>query len=278
MTYNLQLKKFDMKTIPDDSVVLLIGKRNTGKSFLAKNFMYYHKDIPVGCVISGTESANKFYSKMIPHIFIHEEYNPIIIENFVKRQKKITKLKKKEELDLGVGKSNIDNRAFLIFDDLMDEAPRWTKDPNVRKIYISGRHIGILHICVLQYCISIPTTMRFNSDFIFILRENIIANRKRLYDNFAGVFPTFEMFCSVMDSCTENYECLVINNLTKSNRIEDQVFWYKADSHEDFKMGPPEVWKYCEEKYNNESSDDDTTMDINKYQKKKGSKLQVKKV
>ena len=30
----------------------------------------------------------------------------------------------------------------------------------------------------------------------------------------------------------ENYECLVIHCSAKSNKLEDQVFWYKADSHE----------------------------------------------
>ena len=43
------------------------------------------------------------------------------------------------------------------------------------------------------------------------------------------MFPSFEMFCQVMDQCTENYECLVINNNAKSNKLTDQVFWYKAE-------------------------------------------------
>ena len=52
----------------------------------------------------------------------------------------------------------------------------------------------------------------------------------------AGMFPCFEVFCAVMDQCTENYECIVINNNAKSNRIEDQVFWYKASSHPPFEL------------------------------------------
>ena len=33
----LELKKFDMSSIPDDKVVVFIGKRETGKSFLVKD-------------------------------------------------------------------------------------------------------------------------------------------------------------------------------------------------------------------------------------------------
>jgi hypothetical protein len=75
------------------------------------------------------------------------------------------------------------------------------------------------------------------------LRENYIANRKRIYENYAGMFPTFESFCQVMDQCTENYECLVINNNSKSNKLHDQVFWYKADNHNDFRLGSKEFWE-----------------------------------
>ena len=65
---NLQLKKFDMSSIQDDSVVVLIGKRNTGKSYLTKDLLYYHQDVPVGTVISPTEQANRFYSDIVPPI------------------------------------------------------------------------------------------------------------------------------------------------------------------------------------------------------------------
>ena len=42
------------------------------------------------------------------------------------------------------------------------------------------------------------------------------------------VCSTFEVFNQVMDQCTENFECLVINN-TKSNKLSDQVFYKRSD-------------------------------------------------
>ena len=63
------------------------------------------------------------------------------------------------------------------------------------------------------------------------------------------MFPTFEVFCAVMDQCTENFECLVINNNAKSNKLEDQVFWYKAESHPSFKLGSKEIWAYSDKHY-----------------------------
>ena len=51
---NLELRKFDISEIKDDKVVVLIGKRDTGKSFLCRDILYHHAGIPVGQVISLT--------------------------------------------------------------------------------------------------------------------------------------------------------------------------------------------------------------------------------
>ena len=94
---NLELKRFDMRSItfrPDENkgpVCVLIGRRDTGKSFLVRDLLYNHQDIPIGTVISGTEEGNGFYSKLVPKLFIHNEYNTAIIENILKRQKQVLK-------------------------------------------------------------------------------------------------------------------------------------------------------------------------------------------
>jgi hypothetical protein len=56
------------------------------------------------------------------------------------------------------------------------------------------------------------------------------------------MFPTFEMFCDFMDQCTENYEGLVICNNVSSNKLEDQVFWYKASEHPPFRLCDASLW------------------------------------
>jgi hypothetical protein len=118
----------------------------------------------------------------------------------------------------------------------------------------------------MQYAMGIPPNLRTNIDWVFILRETILANKKRLFEQYAGMFPNFDTFCSVMNSCTENYECLVIHNGSKSNNLEDQVYWYKASAHPDFKLCAPEIWKYNSVNYEDQDDDED---DIAKMTKKK---------
>ena len=199
----IQLKKFDMNQISDDKVVVLVGKRDTGKSFLCRDLLHRHKDVPCGQVISATESANSYYGKMVPPLFIHNEYSAQIINNVLKRQKIMI-----EKNQNGVYQ---DPRLFLLLDDCIYDQS-WVKDKNVRSLFMNGRHYKVLFIITMQYALGIPPNLRTNIDYVFILRENYVSNRKRLYEHYAGMFPSFEMFCQIMDQCTENYECLVINN------------------------------------------------------------------
>ena len=273
---NLELKKFDMRNVEfkhnktSGPVIVFIGRRDTGKSYLVRDLLYYHQDIPIGTVIAGTESGNGFYGKHVPKLFIHDEYNTAIIENVLKRQKIVIKEIKKE--NEAYGNSNIDGRAFVILDDcLWDNS--WAKDKMMRLLFMNGRHWKIMTIITMQYPLGVPPNLRTNIDYTFILREPYLNNRKRIYDNYAGMFPTFESFCQVMDQCTENYECLVINNNSKSNKLEDQIFWYKADAHNDFKLGAKEFWDMSQEMTSDD--EDDNIYDPNSV--KKGPRINVKK-
>tara|TARA_B100000003_G_scaffold102847_1_gene92175 strand:- start:194 stop:1033 length:840 start_codon:yes stop_codon:yes gene_type:complete len=274
----LELKKFDMKTIsfkPNENkgpVIVLIGRRDTGKSYLVRDLLFHHQDIPIGTVISGTEAGNQFYSNHIPKLFIHEEYNSAIIENILKRQKTVMKQINKEQANYG--RSSIDPRAFVILDDCLYDAG-WTKDKLMRLLFMNGRHWKIMLVITMQYPLGIPPNLRTNIDYVFILREPYISNRKRIYDNYAGMFPTFESFCQVMDQCTENYECLVINNNAKTNNLTEQIFWYKGESRKDFRLGSREYWEMSKEL---NSDDEDEQYDPNNTRKKSaGPKINVKK-
>ena len=57
----VQLQKFNMKEITPDKVVVLIGKRDTGKSFLCTDLLYHHQDLPVGQGAQNKKGAALFH-------------------------------------------------------------------------------------------------------------------------------------------------------------------------------------------------------------------------
>lgn len=275
---NLELKKFDMRSITFKAneskgpVIVLIGRRDTGKSYLVRDLLYYHQDIPIGTVISGTEEGNGFYGKLVPKLFIHNEYNTAIIENILKRQKQVLKQINRELQQFN--RTTIDPRTFVILDDCLYDNS-WSRDKLMRCLFMNGRHWKVMLVITMQFALGVPPALRTNIDYVFILRDPYLSNRRRIYENFAGMFATFEAFCQVMDQCTENYECLVINNNAKSNKLQDQIFWYKADGHGDFRLGSREFWELSKQ-LNDEDEEDQ--YDPNSSRKKSsGPRIAVKK-
>lgn len=278
---SVRLRQFDMKMIPQDAVCVFIGRRRTGKSTLVKDLLYHHQNIPMGTVISGTEESNSFYGKIIPPIFIHGEYNPAILMNFVKRQKLITsKIQQIENAPRAPGqpppKHKLDPRSFMILDDcLYDDS--WIHDKNIRQLFLNGRHQKVFFLITMQQPLGIPPVLRTNVDYVFILREPYMSNRKRIFDNFGSAFPNFEFFCQIMDQCTENFECLVINNNTRSNKLEDAIFWQKAQIRGDFRIGAPEFWQHNATHQRDKDEEDINLQDPSSGKHLRGPSIIVKK-
>jgi hypothetical protein len=278
---NFNIKKFDMNMIHDrcslDSkkapMIVLIGKRDTGKSFLVKDVLANCRDsFPVGTVISGSEVASPFFQDLVPSKLIHDKYNPNIVMGSIKRQMAVKQSRNQQMR--GGGSSSVDPRAFLILDDCLYDKT-WMNEESTRYVFMNGRHIDLMTMITMQYPLGVPPNLRTNIDFVFILRENVIGNRKRIYDNYAGMFPTFQMFCQFMDQCTENYECLVVCNGIQSNRLEDQVFWYKAREHPPFKLCDDSLWLDNRPFASSMLASDDYTAD--KVRKKNDPWVKVKK-
>lgn len=238
----LRLREFSMKMVRDNSVVVFIGKTHTGKSFCARDLLFHKADFPVGKVMSGTESANGYYKDFVPPSVISYDWSEVACDKFVRRQE-IIKHKRMNDPNFAF----VDPRGFLVLDDLMYDTS-WIKYKTIKKLFMTGRHFDILFIITMQYPLGITPALRTNIDYVFLFRENIVKNRRRIYENYAGMFPTFEMFCATMDKYTENYGCIVIHNGSKSNNIVDQVYWYRASDHGKFKMCDEVLWKMSEKK------------------------------
>ena len=102
----------------------------------------------------------------------------------------------------------------------------------------------------MQFSLGIPPEMRSNIDYVFLLAEDVTSNRKRLYDHYAGMFPTFDIFQQVFSDITENYGVMVINNRVHSKNITDKIFWYKAKSEiPSFKIGSSKFHKFHKKTY-----------------------------
>lgn len=241
---SVYIKKFNMgKAGVNNSTCLFLGNKGTGKTTLIKDFLYHHQDIPCGFVINPVEDASPAYTGHIPDLFIHDKYNTDMIARFVQRQKVITQKKLSNTTDCNC--NLIDNRAFMVLDDCLYDAKKLGNDTNLKFIFMNGRCYNITALISMQYPLSIPPYMRAQFDYIFIFKDGMGRDRRKIYEHYCGMFSTFELFNQVFEQCTKDHGCMVIDNTSTSDKLEDQVFWYKADisKHTDFKTCHPNFWK-----------------------------------
>tara|TARA_Y100000591_G_C21787297_1_gene674534 strand:+ start:459 stop:1376 length:918 start_codon:yes stop_codon:yes gene_type:complete len=235
----IKLKRFDPKKIDPCRTCMIIAKRGTGKSVLIRDLMWHLKDkLPFGMCMSGSEIGNGFYGEMMPKSFVYDDFDENACQKLVMRQQYMVQNKKKNP------------ESFLILDDLMTESKKIVKDPSIRTIFLNGRHFKLLFIMALQYSMEINPTIRANIDYVFVLRENIIANQEKLWKHFFGVFPNVHSFIQTMNACTQDFGILVLDNTSTSNKIEDCVFHYKASMHPKFKLCSEQAWKIHRRIYN----------------------------
>lgn len=250
----LSLRKFKIKSILPDATILVLGRRRVGKSFLVRDIFYHHKYIPSGIVFSGTEEASPFFGDFIPDCFIHPEYDPELINNMMNRQKR--KIREAKDQGLSESGKHPSNNVFIVLDDMLHDAQSWKKDKTIKSIFFNGRHYNFLFILTMQYPQGIPPELRSNIDYVFIFNEPSVANRKKIYDAYAGMLPDFNYFCNILDACTQNHECVVIKTSGNSNDLRDQIFWYKAEAHNNFRVGHQKFWKYHNSNYNSHYEQD----------------------
>ena len=226
----IKLSKFNPDEMKQHRTILLIGKRGTGKSVLLEDLLYHLRNkLDFGLAFSPTRDSLDMFEKHMPSSWLHDQFNGAKIDQLCSMQRNSPKEKKRNLL--------------LVLDDMMADK-RVLKSVGIRDIFFNGRHEYITYISSQQYCLDMPPDLRSNIDYVFCLKDNILANKQRLWKYFFGMFNKIEDFCTVMDAVTANYGVMCLDNTVGSNEICDQLSWYRAAPDlPDFKIGKPIFWK-----------------------------------
>lgn len=240
-SFKLNVREFDMRSIKPCAKILLVGRSGVGKTTIVKDICRQLKDVPIGICMTGTEDGVEEYSKIIPPLNVYSEYDPMAVRKLVAVQK----LKNK-----GIPQGSPHRkRAFILFDDLHYDT-KMLKDEVLDYIFFNSRHNEMDFIATAQDPGGFKPRLRTNLNYIFILNDPNIQNREKIFKYFAGQLGGLKYLNQVMDAFTKNYSCLVIDNTSLTNNLEDSIFWYKSPNLPcDFKMCSKQAWEFSNKHY-----------------------------
>lgn len=225
----LKIRRFDpARQMRDGRISLFIGRRGTGKTVLLEDIMYHMRSRwDFGLLFTPTEDTAGMFRKHVPTAWIYSNYSETRLEQMIASQRAIS----------ASGKAQ--RSLFFVTDDCGFDKSSF-KSKTTRDIYYNGRHVKISLLSCMQYCLDLPPELRTQVDYVFCLKENIAANKMRLWRSFFGMFEKYEDFSRTLDSLTQSYGCIVLDQTVPTNSIEDCVFWYKANIDlPPFKVGKP---------------------------------------
>ncbi len=227
----LHVRKFDPKTLKPHRIIIVVGKRGTGKSVLQRDLLYHLADkLDFGLAMTPTEESAETFREHMPDSWIYNGFSTHKLDTMLNLQRENVKKKKARSL-------------FIVLDDCMYDK-KILKGLGIRDLFMNGRHLNITMCNAVQYVMDMGPDLRTQVDYVFALRENIISNKNKLWKYFFGMFEKYDDFAKVMDKCTENHSCIVMDNTTGSCNVNECIFWYKAQINlPEFKIGKPIYWK-----------------------------------
>lgn len=205
--------------------VVILGKRNTGKSTMISEIMY---ELNKGgmkrfVVFSQQEAKNRHYRSLgVPSRYIYTQWNENILKRIYDDNGKL-----KEAKVTGILPADLDIRLAVIVDDFAFDRNAF-RTKFMSEIFMNGRHNEVTLIITLQDPMAIGPSGRDNLDVVLTLRQPNAKLRKKIFDNYPNAFDDFNEFERTIRHLTNNYGAMVFNNLSNDNAVNKTLFHYRA--------------------------------------------------
>lgn len=211
----LRIKRFNSQGIKDNRILLITGKRGTGKTTMVRWLVYQMRNrFDLAIAIGGTVASLQMFEEFMPKSLVYSLTDISIVEKLVKLAKLAVEHRKPR-------------RILLLLDDFSYRKDL-LRQPVFRELFMNGRNFGITLMLSAQYIMDLSPDLRSQIDYVFTFRELIHSNKKRLHEYFYGMIDNYNDFEQILNTFTKNFECLVMDNTEPSGEIEKQIYFYQA--------------------------------------------------
>ena len=248
----LDIQVYDWSKLKADYTVLIVGKRNTGKSTMLRYIMFQLArrqalDIVVGC--NPTEGTNHNLEHFLPPCWIYDTF----------AEAKLAQLLEWQDRTIA---NNVGQNLGIILDDILGEkAQGAAKNAKKRvmhsdvidKIMKIGRQRRIFFITAVQDLSAVPESFRGQCDLVIAFTTNSRVTRKKIHETFFD-FLSDDEFRAAFAQCTTDYCALAVDTRLAGVQPRKAVFIMRAEelvAPKDergnpilplFKVGKAEYW------------------------------------
>lgn len=240
------IEKVDFNDFPKYFSMVIASPRNSGKNVLLKsmlNDMKNKKHFDLVVLFSGTHHLQKdIYNFVPPKTRFHSSEANNKIQEILTIQQDILK---KKNFD----KSKIP-KVLIILDDIQADLGRNNK--MIEKLFLEGRHSGIVCIACFQTLNNMNPTLRKNAEIIVVFRSSNYHQNKMIiekYLSYENSLETRKKALLYMEKLfDEPYVAMFIltYKIQQVKGLNDFVKKYKADYDKvknlNFKLGNSEFW------------------------------------
>jgi hypothetical protein len=249
---NLKVSLFHPDEIKKNFLMVIIGKRRSGKTVLLRDLMYRHRHrFDYIVALTNTDASKEAFQQYIPKSCI----KPVHVQHVIETVEMARTLRER----------GTPREILIIMDDCLGGEKKIFYNKIFDDIAYNGRNFNISLVISLQYCMEMPTNLRSQIDYCFAFQETNRANKKRLFEYFFGVFDDLKSFDKTLCQCTVNYEALILDTTVNTGNLSDQIFYYRASMNiPPFRLGRSIYWT-LDDKYrrrNNQSSSRNKNMSL----------------
>ncbi len=233
MPTELSINKFNFEIMNKNRIYtanfMIIGSSRVYQQqiiSIVKDFSKYIETKKIVCITDFEEIRAEY--EQIKNDNNNDNFSIHNSENIDELLNNIINIQKEEGIKLRNNNDNIYNNQKEYIVIIIDNIKHSEFSASLRTILFDGRQLGIKLILTCQYMLSLKPEIRANFDYIFFFGEKRNkSDLERMHKYFFGFFDKFYTFQKVYEKCVEdNSWCIVCNNHSRSNKIEDIVFYY----------------------------------------------------
>lgn len=227
----MEISHLDVKSIPNEAVILALGRRKSGKSVNIASILYAKRDVfEFGLVFCGSTATKMEYEKIIPKRFIYDGVDINVLTKLVNMQEEAVK-------------NGTVRPVFVVADDVGYDSVVF-RSKIFRRLFMNGRHAKIFFIMSLQYSMGIRPALRGQIDYVFASLEKNQTYRRKIFEHYSVAIKRFSVFDELMCECTKNFETFVLSVCSSnSQKISKNIFYYKSIyPTPEFRMASNKSW------------------------------------